>query len=118
MTPWTHECIACGPTGNLQGSVKFFCLATGRILKRCLFTALPMPDRVIKHVNAIGSWEKQGRAFRFTNSSKEPYEWTYFVMEDDPDFQGLLEDTKTPFRDINAEFPEVPVEEEEDEYDF
>jgi hypothetical protein len=33
MTPWTHEAIAMGPTGNLQGSVKFFCLATGHILK-------------------------------------------------------------------------------------
>jgi hypothetical protein len=25
-TTRTHECIACGPTGNLQGSVKFYCL--------------------------------------------------------------------------------------------
>ena len=60
MTPRTHECIACEPWGNLQGSIKFFCLTMGCILKRCLFTALPMPDRVIKHVNAIGLWEKQG----------------------------------------------------------
>ena len=29
MTPRTHPCIACGLTGNLQGSVKFYCLATG-----------------------------------------------------------------------------------------
>ncbi len=29
----THECIALGPTGNLQGSVKFYCLAMGRVLK-------------------------------------------------------------------------------------
>jgi hypothetical protein len=28
-----HECIALGPTGNLQGSVKFYCLMTGRVLK-------------------------------------------------------------------------------------
>ena len=34
MTPRTHACIACGPTGNLQGSVKFYCLTTGRIPKR------------------------------------------------------------------------------------
>ena len=33
MTPRTHEAIAMGPTGNLQGLVKFFCLATGPILK-------------------------------------------------------------------------------------
>jgi hypothetical protein len=30
----THECIALGPTGNLQGSVKFYCLTTGRVLKQ------------------------------------------------------------------------------------
>jgi hypothetical protein len=28
-----HECIALGLTGNLQGSVKFYCLTTGRVLK-------------------------------------------------------------------------------------
>ena len=45
MTPQTHECIALGPTGNLQGSVKFYCLTTGRVLKRRSFTPMPMPDR-------------------------------------------------------------------------
>ncbi len=29
MTPRTHKCIALNPTGNLQGSVKFYCLMTG-----------------------------------------------------------------------------------------
>jgi hypothetical protein len=33
MTPCTHKAIAVGLTGNLQGSMKFFCLTTGRILK-------------------------------------------------------------------------------------
>ena len=34
----THEGIALGLTGNLQGSVKFYCLNTGRVLKRRDFT--------------------------------------------------------------------------------
>ncbi len=54
--------------------------------------------------------------FRFTNRSKEPYEWMDFVLEDDPDFQGLLEGEEAPFPDISAELPGVPLE--EDEYDF
>ena len=112
MTPHTHECIACGPTGNLQGSIKFYCLTTGRILKRRSFMAMPMPDRVIKRVNTIGLQEKQGRTFRFTNRSKEPYEWTDSVPEDDPNFQGLLEDDEAPFPDISAELPGVPLEED------
>ncbi len=33
MTPQTQEAIAMGPMGNLQGTVKFFCLTMGCILK-------------------------------------------------------------------------------------
>ena len=92
MTPRTHPCIACGLTGNLQGSVKFYCLATGRIIKRQNWTELPMPDNIIKKVNKIGLSEHQGREFRFPNRSGAPYEWTDSVPEDDPEFQGLLKE--------------------------
>ena len=50
----THEWIALGPTRNLQGSVKFYCLNTGRVLKRRDFTEIPMPTDVIAKVNNIG----------------------------------------------------------------
>ena len=116
MTPHTHKCIGCRPTGNLQGSNKFYCLTTGWILKCCSFTAMLMPDRVIKHVNAIGSQENQGHTFRFIDRLKEPCEWMNFVPEDDPKFQGLLEDDDAPFPDISAQLPGVPLEDKE--YDF
>ncbi|KAL7537435.1 hypothetical protein ACHAXR_007825 [Thalassiosira sp. AJA248-18] len=87
MTGRTHEGIAMGPTGNLQGTVKFFCINTGRILKRRDFTPMPMPDRIIKRVDAIGKREKQGREFRFLNRNKEPFSWTDEVADDDEDFQ-------------------------------
>jgi hypothetical protein len=77
---------------------------------------MPMPDRVIKCVNTIGLQEKQGRMFRFTVRSKEPYKWTDFVPEDDPDFQGLLEDDGAPFPDVSAELTGVPLEEEESDF--
>ena len=109
MTPRTHPCIACGPTGNLQGSVKFYCLTTGRILKRRTWTALPMPDKVIDKVNRIGKSERQGREFCFLNRSKEPYSWTNSVPEDDPEFQGLLEE-EAPFPELSAQLPGVPLE--------
>ena len=54
--------------------------------------------------------------FWFTDRLKEPYERTDFVPEDDPDFQGLLEEDKAPFPDISAELPGESLEEEE--YDF
>ncbi len=67
----THEHIALGPTRNLQSSIKFYCLMTGRVLKRRSFTPMPMPDLVIKQVDAIGEREGQGWTFRFLNRQKE-----------------------------------------------
>jgi hypothetical protein len=43
MEPQTHETIALGPTKNLQGSIKFYCLNTSWVLKRCLFTPMQCP---------------------------------------------------------------------------
>ena len=57
----THEGIALGPTGNLQGSVKFYCLNTGQVLKRQDFTEIPMPTAVIAKVDKIGKKENQGK---------------------------------------------------------
>jgi hypothetical protein len=73
MTPHTHETIALGPTGNLQGSMKFYSLNTGWVLKRCLFTPIPMPDRIILKGNNIGAKERQGRTFCFLNQQAQPY---------------------------------------------
>jgi hypothetical protein len=67
MEPQTHEMITLGPTGNLQGSVKFYWLNTGWVLKCRSFTPMPMPDCIIKRVNAIGQREGQGHEFRFLN---------------------------------------------------
>ncbi len=74
MVVRTHKGIALGPTGNLQGTMKFYCLNTELVLKRRSFTPLvPMLDR-IKWVSNIGAKDKQGCTFRFLNRKKEPYE--------------------------------------------
>jgi hypothetical protein len=67
ITHRTHEAIALGPTGNLQGSMKFNSLDTGRVLKRRSFAPIPILDRIIAKVNNIGAKEKQGRTFHFLN---------------------------------------------------
>jgi hypothetical protein len=103
----------CGPTGNLQGSVKFYCLTMGRILKRRSFTLMPMPNPIIKRVDRIGLREKQENNFQFLNRSKEPYEWMDTVLEDNLEFQGLLEE-EAPFPDVSAKLPGVTLEEEEE----
>jgi hypothetical protein len=113
-----HKGIVLGPMGNLQGSVKIYCINTGRVLKCRSFTPMPMPDHVIKHINAIGKKEGQGHAFQFLNRRQEPYEWTDEVPEDDPEFQGLLdiEEEMEVYPDISAELPGVDLEEDEQEY--
>ena len=57
----TNEGIALGPTINLQGSVKFYCLNTGQVLKRRAFTEIPMPTADIAKVNKICKKENQGK---------------------------------------------------------
>jgi hypothetical protein len=104
--PRTHAAIALGPTGNMQGSVKFYCLTTGRVLRRCSFTPMAMPDRVIKRVYNIGLQEGQGREFRFLNHRHDK------VPKDDPEFQGLL-DEPAPYPDILAELPGVLLEDKD-----
>ncbi len=90
---------------------------TGRVLKRRSFTPMPMPDRVIKRVNAISVREGQKRTFRFLNRCKEPFEWTDSVPEDDLEFQGLLEnEDEAPFPDVSAELPGVVLESEERDF--
>jgi hypothetical protein len=43
MTPRTHKTICMGPTGNIQGSYKFYCLKTKKKLTRRRWDELPMP---------------------------------------------------------------------------
>ena len=99
----------------------------GRMLKRRLFTALPMPTRVIKWVDTIGVQDGQGQEFCFLNRNKDAFTWTDEVPPDDPAFQGLLEEEEAVYSDITAELPGVSLEEEvvdhqavtdEDEPDF
>jgi hypothetical protein len=77
-----------------------------------------MPDHVIRWVNAIGTCEGQGRAFQFLNRRGEPYKWTDEVPEDDPEFQGLLDENEDTavYPDIRAELPGVALEEQEREF--
>ena len=52
MVTCSTPAIVLGPTGNLQGTYKFFSLATGKKVKQRAFMPYPMPDSVIKKVEA------------------------------------------------------------------
>jgi hypothetical protein len=79
---------------------------------------MPMPDLVIQRVNRIRERMKQGRTFRFLNRHGEPYEWTEEVPEDNPEFQGLLDENEgtTVCPDVSAELLGVELEVEERDY--
>jgi len=58
-TSWTTGAIALNPTGNEQGDYYFMSLSTGKQLSRKKWTALPMPNKVIKAVEARAEAEGQ-----------------------------------------------------------
>ena len=86
QTPRTHPAIALGPSGNLQGTVKFYSLSTGCVLRRRAFTIIPVPQSIINKVNKIGKKEGHNRTFSFADRSKVPFPWDDEVPIEDPSF--------------------------------
>jgi hypothetical protein len=60
MKPRTIGAISLGPVGNIQGTYYFLSLTTWRVIKRRSWTPLPMPEEVIKLLNAKADQEKIG----------------------------------------------------------
>ena len=108
--PRTSEGIALGPSGNLQGTVKFLNLNTGAVVKRRKFTILPLTTAVKKQVDAMGERERQTKEWMFLDRNKEPFSWSNEVPDDDPQFQGLLEDD-APYPNVPGDLPGMVVEE-------
>jgi hypothetical protein len=57
LTPRTDPAIALLSTGNVQGSVWFFCIRTKGIISRDHWQSLPMPQSVINYMNTLASTE-------------------------------------------------------------
>jgi hypothetical protein len=72
MAPRTRGIICLGATGNFQGSYKIMCHQTGRKLTRKQFQELPMPESIIKRIEAIAEKEKQEKNLVFSNTNEEP----------------------------------------------
>jgi hypothetical protein len=72
MAPRTRGVICLGPTGNFQGSYKMMCHQTGRKLTRKQFQELPMPESIIKRIEAIAEKEKQDNTLVFSDRNEEP----------------------------------------------
>ena len=79
MQSCTTGAIALWPTGNHQGGYYFMSLSIGHCLTRNQWTALPMPQDVIDHVNTLGHCSHAAEALTFTCRDGTP------VADDDDD---------------------------------
>ena len=107
----TTPAVCLGPTGNMQGTYKFFNLLTGHVVKRRSFTVLPYPSRMIRLVNEWGKKSNKNNDLIFKNRKNEDFAWD----DDDEDLinDNAEEPPSSPFPDIPAEMPGVEVDHEQ-----
>lgn len=110
MTPRTHETICMGPTGNIQGSYKFYCLRTKKKLTRRKWDELPMPTSIIRRVDRHAKRDKALAKLAFSDRNNRPYE-DIRNEEYDEEPEGLVEPETSPFPDIPSELPGIELAE-------
>jgi hypothetical protein len=107
MLARTEGAIALGPSGNVQGGVKFYTLTTGKVVVRRQFKRLPMTDAVIACIGllAVGQpshpvfTDRQGRPIGDVAIKHFDYE----SHEADDELPGV----HLPESDESAEIPGV-----------
>jgi hypothetical protein len=100
MMTWATLAIVLSTTGNLQGTYKFYNLATGKKIKRHVFTPYPMPDLVIKKVETFGAGKQDG--FVFADCNGTLFEWNDEV--DALKGRGLVKKDNIFYPSITTEF--------------
>ncbi|KAL3810038.1 hypothetical protein ACHAXA_000207 [Cyclostephanos tholiformis] len=106
MASRTSPAIVLGPTGNLQGTYKLLSLTTGKKLKRRNFTPCPMPDSIIKTVEAMGH-DNAPHTFDFSDRNGILFEWNEDV---DEQVEHIVTEDVVPYPSLAAEFPGVIIE--------
>ena len=99
MEPRTRPAICMGPTRNLNGSTRFMCLTTGRKIIRRNFTALPMPDSVIKRIEEIAREEQISDGLVFQNRIQQES-----IDENDEELIEMVDEEMEPYpaeQDVN-----------------
>ena len=81
MKSRARSCIALGPTGILQSSIKYFNLIKGTILvHRRIIEELPLPDSIIKRTEKWGLDKKKSKTptenhLEILNRKELPFGW-------------------------------------------
>ncbi len=106
MVSRTSPAIILGPTGNIQGTYKLLNLAMGNKIKHHQFTACPMPDLVIKKVEAMGKQQLPGM-FDFSDRNGVLFEWNEDVDEYN---ENIVKEDVILYPSLAAEFPGVTLD--------
>ncbi|KAL7472774.1 hypothetical protein ACHAXS_013136 [Conticribra weissflogii] len=104
MASRTRPAISLGPTGNMQGTYKFMCLRTGRVIKRRQFKELPMPSSMISRIEQLGA-QGNTKELVFSDRHGIPFPWN-----DNADKAPIHHDHPG---DTVAEFPGIAVEDQD-----
>jgi hypothetical protein len=111
MSERTRPAICIGPTANFQGSYKFLSLRTGKRITRKQFKELPMPDSIIKRVEAMAEREQQDKTITF--SDRSGYEITNIydspVKDTDEASAGVYDGDHVPDDGPDNEAPGIEV---------
>ena len=91
MAPRTSPAIALGPISNLQGSHRFFCLHTKRIINRRQWTELPIPKSVIDLIHSITMKERKR-----TKKKKLPPQDEYTIVSGQQSTTQTIQDSDVP----------------------
>jgi hypothetical protein len=115
MSERTQPAICLGPTANFQGSYKFLSLRTGKRITRKQFKELPMPDSIIKRVEAMAEREQQEKTITFSDRSRNAITDTYDspVKDTDEAAAGVYDNELGPDNGPNNEAPGIAVEQPE-----
>ncbi len=110
MVTCSTPAIVLGPTGNLQGTYKFFNTITGKKIKQQKLMAYPMPESIIKKVEQFGksnAWPNTLLNFANRNG-------ILFKRNDNNDEypEGLIEDNVVLYLSLTAEISGVVLEQD------
>ena len=107
MEQRTDACIALGSADNRQGSVLCFKLSNAKVVTGRTIKRLPMPDLVVKRLNALGKASGKG-SLKFLNWSRLSYERDNEELNVSE--QKVEPEMVNPHPSIPAEFPGVRLE--------
>jgi hypothetical protein len=105
MNERTRNAICLGPTGNFQGTLKFFDLDILTVIKRKKFTEFPMPDSVIKKLEHLGKQDKQSGALTFADRHNVPFAW-----DEEYEHRPLIADNAVKAKPAALPYPDLPAE--------